>query len=235
MIPRELQRSTPRNVELSMAGKFIVFLGVALGLAGLIGGTMLYQNAGRTQEKAALRAKEGQATSGVVREVKRQKSDWGITYSFEVNGRRFEGRTRARPKIEPGTTVEIGYLPSEPEDKWMVGREPRVMSIWLAPLFTLAQMAGIVAVQFNLRRDRELLENGRGAVATAIASKRVSNGKTVSYRTEFEYGEQSGALATGKLQTGKAIAVGSEFFIVYNPERPKRVMQYPFSLYRIAD
>lgn len=235
MIPRELQRSRPRNVELSVAGKFMVLLGVALGLAGLIGGTMLYQNAGRTEEKAAQRAKEGQTTSGVVREAKRQKNDWRIDYSFEVNGRRFEGRTRARPKIEPGTTVEIGYLPSEPEDNWMVGREPRAMSYWLVPLFALAQMAGAVLVQFKLRRDRELLENGRGAVATAIASKRVSNGKTVSYRTEFEYREQSGARATGKLQSGKVIPVGTEFSIVYNPERPKRVMQYPLSLYRIVD
>lgn len=213
----------------------MVVLGVVLGLAGVIGGTMLYQNAGRTEEKAALRTKEGRTTSGVVREAKRQKNDWRLDYSFEVNGRSFEGRTRVRPKIEPGTTVEIGYLPSEPEDNWIVGHEPRPMSIWVAPLFGFAQLAGVFVVQLKLRRDRELLENGRGAVATSIASKRVSNGKTVSYRTEFEYRQQSGAVATGKLQSGKVIPVGTEFNIVYNPERPKRVMQYPFSLYRIVD
>ncbi len=233
-VPKELLRSMPRPVDPTGLGRFVHALSLLLVVGAFVAGSLLWMQAERSEELATVRVKEAVTTTGVIQEARRRKDNWRMTYSFETAGKPWIGGSSGR-KIEPGTTVEVGYLPSDPKENWIVGREPKPTPFWLAPVLGLALLLTGVLVQWKLRRERFLLENGRGAVALAKTSKRVHRGKERRYATEFEYRLPSGALARGRLETRRVIPVDGEFLIVYNPDQPKRVAKYPMPLFRIAE
>ena len=233
-VPRELQRSTPRAVELTGLGRFVLVLSFLLTVGAFAAGALLWMAATRSLERAAVRVRDGASATGTIQTSTRGKDNWRMTYSFGLEGRTLEG-AMAGQRIEPGTPTMVGYLPSDPNDNWLVGHEPKPMPYWVAPFMGTALLLAGVLIQWKLRRQKFLLENGRAAVALAKTSKRVHRGKERLYATEFEYREPSGALATGRLETRRVIPIDLEFIIVYDPDRPKRVEKYPLRLFRVAE
>ena len=233
-VPRELQRSTPRQVELTGLCRFVLVLSFLLTVGAFAAGALLWMAATRSLERAAVRGRDAATVSGVIQGVQRLKDNWRMTYSFGVEGRTLEG-AMAGKRIEPGTPVMVGYLPSDPIDNWLVGHEPKPMPYWMSPLLGISLLLTGVLIQWKLRRQKFLLENGRAAVALAKTSKKVNRGKERLYATEFEYREPSGALATGRLETRRMIPIDGEFIIVYDPDQPKRVEKYPLRLFRVAE
>ena len=233
-VPRELQCSTPRSVELTGLGRFVLVLSLLLAVGAFAAGALLWMQAERSADRVAIRGRDGATTTGTIETSTRGKDNWRMTYSFGFEGRTLEG-AMAGKRIEPGTPVRVGYLPSDPKDNWLVGHEPKPTPFWLAPLMGISLLLAGVLTQWKLRRQKFLLENGRAAVALAKTSKRVHRGKERLYATECEYRQPSGALVTGRLETRRAIPIDMEFVIVYDPDQPKRVEKYPLRLFRIAE
>lgn len=233
-VPRELTRSMPRPVELSGLGRFVMALSFLLTVGAFVAGALLWMQAERSEERVAIRTRDGATVTGTIQTATRGKDNWRMTYSFGLEGRTLEGASAGK-RIEPGTQVRVGYLPSDPKDNWLVGHEPKATPYWVAPLLGTSLFLTGVMIQWKLRRQRFLLENGRAAVALATSSKRVHRGKERLYATEFEYRQPSGALAKGRLETRRAIPVDGEFIIVYDPDQPKRVAKYPLRLFRVAE
>lgn len=234
-IPRELQRSTPRSVELTGGGRVALILSFLFVVVALVGGPLMHEAALRSREQVSRRVKEAVATEGIVRTVKRDDGKWRVNYVFTVGGRTITGKAAVKKKVEPQARIPIFYSPSDPEDNWAGERPPRAMPIFLAPLLGVLLLVVAGLLQLKLRRDRFLLENGRAAVAVATGSKAVLQGDGTAYATQFEYRTLSGGTAIGKLDTEGGIAVGTEFIVVFDSDQPTKLVKYPLSMVRIAE
>src|SRR5512138_3201219 len=127
-IPPELQRSVPREVALTRAGKALrgVTIALLLGAVGMGVGLCLGAIRGAERLKAIQEQSavtQGQVVGwGRVREGKRV-----VSYTFQFGGREYAGRTELQTRhwrgLPPGTSVAVRYLPANPQENWMVGHE----------------------------------------------------------------------------------------------------------------
>lgn len=242
-IPDELQRAAPRSVRLTGQGTFVLGLAYFLAVLAPLAATFAYLQAEKADKLAVQRASSAQVTEARVTKVvprKGEKNMAMITYMFRGSGGDYTDTIRLRQRevvakgIREGTTLRIGYLPDNPTDSWLVGREPRGGIYWLSPLIFFAIAIGAGAIWFSLKRDIRLLENGRGAVATATGSKRVRHQHGHIDSVLFDYQTLSGASRKGSVTTSKMPAVGDQFVVVYDPDNAKRVARYPMKLVRTS-
>jgi hypothetical protein len=238
-VPDELRRSAPRSVSLTIAGKALTGLALLFVLTALIGGAWLYARASNDAARRVLRAAKAVTTPGqIVKAAHRsgKESRWLMTYTFEVDGVLRTGSFTARAEIAAGTPVEIGYLPSEPDDNWMIGHEPRGVPLLLAPVFGVCFIALAALICVVVERQKQLLANGRGAIARVTGSRRIPQPEGGSVRrVRYEFTLLSGSVCQGKFDThGKAPAVNSEIVVIYDPDHPKKSARYPLRLLRLG-
>lgn len=241
-IPIELQRSTPRDVVLSSAGRTLVVLAVFLIMAGIAGGMWLYVLAGEAQVQAERRSREGVGTQADIVSIRRTRGEKPkaiLTYRFLVDGQEYSGRgsmpSRAARHLDVGSAVPIGYVASQPEENWLAGREPTGPPLPVVPLLPLATTAGSAMIFWAIRGQRRTLEEARPALARVVSSQRVMSGHHSSQRITVDYEDLSGVHHTSRLNmTGKPPEPGSTITILYDRDDPRVIARYPLSLVRVV-
>jgi hypothetical protein len=243
-LPPELLRSAPRPVGLTPAGVALVFVALA-ALAGSVAAAVgLSAVAKRDAERARLLPSEARTTAATVTRVRRRGNEGQVTfdYRYVAEGHERTGRGKVRKRdplaarIAEGDSLTVRYLASEPGRSWLDGHQPKRFPFWL-PAAAAAMLAiGPAVIATILRRQHELLENGRAALAQVTATKKVRHSHGGTSRVEYEWNLLSGARARSRYDTDrKAPAVGSVVPIVYDPDQPRRSALYPLRLVRVKE
>lgn len=236
-IPSELQRSIPREVRLTAAGKLVTVVVGLLAAAAVIVPAWLYVLAerGRAADAAAVDTRGRVIALGATRD---DHPRWLATYEFSVDGRRHEATSRLgrrdRQRVAVGEVVTVRYLPADPGTSWVDGFPPDRVPPFVPPVVFAGMAAAAIALGLTIRKQRWLLAGGRPAVATVTGAKRVSRSHSHSNRVTFEFHLLSGALAQGRIELQKKPEFGSEMIVLYDPETPSRCARYPLALVRIS-
>lgn len=241
--PEGLNLSRPREVELSAGGKFLFGLAMLL-FAGAIGaGLALWRIHARESAAARVIETTGVDTKAtVVRLTRRSDEEKAaiVEYTFDANGREYHGKEEVPlsmwRSLDVGSPFGVRYSAPNPELSVRQDVAPHVM-----PRFVPFLVADALAIfgtlcVFAIRRQRDLLAEGRIAPARVTAHKKdhTSHGGTHRSMT-YEFAMLSGAVATGRAGTSsKPPAIGSVICVVYDPERPSRSAVYPLQLVRPA-
>jgi hypothetical protein len=239
--PRELSSSPPRNVCLTVGGKFQSALAVIFLVAAVGVGIGVYREAARQAELRRALAEEGRDAGATVTRLWRSSGDskqpW-VAYRFEAAGLAQDGQSKLAlsswQALQAGSILPIRYVPAHPTWSVPAGTAPRAISRWLslaaaAPL----AFAGLLLF-FVLNIQRGLLMEGRAAPAMVTKHIRLHTTHGGSHNSmTYTFPLLSGAAANGKSSTSsKPPAVGSVICILYDPDRPSRSMPYPMPLVR---
>lgn len=238
VLPRGLNRSGPRDVRLSAAGRVVVALAAGLLVASLLAAVLMTREASRQG-----RARRGFVTQSVTTdaEVVRlwqtsgDSHHYWVQYRFATPLGTSEGRARL-PKfkwqtLHIGSRFAVRYVPDDPEQNYLGDAGPRTMPSWLPMLIAAALASGGVGCLWLVGRERRLLESGRvaPAVVTRHRTRHSSHGTHRSMTYEFPV--LSGAKRTGKSSTSRTPpAVGSVIPVLYDAEQPARNQPYPLAL-----
>jgi heme exporter protein D len=237
-LPPELERSAPRDVGLTAGGRALIVLAWLLAAAALGAGVALHVEAQRQSDTASDFDRRSVTASAVVDRLWRKTGDGKPAYAafhFDANGTRIDGESRmqlsAWRELRTGSTIAVRYLPENPRSFVVAGqRRGRMpLAVPYAVSATLAALALLCAVP--VRRQRELLSEGRPAraVVTQVKQSKGSHGETHRAMV-YQFRVLAGTTATGKAPATKATQVGATISVVYDPERPTRNQPYPFSL-----
>src|SRR5262249_62408742 len=85
-----------------------------------------------------------------------------------------------------------------------------------------------------LRIERRLLSEGRLASATITAHRKTHTSHGGTHRSiVYQFAQLNGVLVTGKSSAPRKMPpIGSQIWILYEPERPARSRPWPLSLVR---
>lgn len=236
--PQGLERSRPRPVCLTAAGKALCLLAVLLLLGALAAGVALGMLAQRQAEQQRLLREQGLETQARITHLWRSRNDnrqpW-VAYRFTVRGRCYERRTKAPLRVwrnlQMGSELPVRYLPSDPQLNHPAAWRAKTVPLWLP--YLAAGVLGALGwiVTLSLRGQRRLLVEGRPAPAVVTRHTRSKDGKTVHY----EFPLLSGAIRQGRSgPTKKPPAVGSVICVLYAPDNPRRNAAYPLSLVKLC-
>ncbi|HET8547223.1 MAG TPA: DUF3592 domain-containing protein [Bryobacteraceae bacterium] len=242
-LPPELLRSVPRPTGLTRLGTAAVFFAVGIVVMAVAAAAWLYGLALRDARETTGQRRETAATVTRIQRIRGEGRRVRIEYSYAVGGRQYTARVKLRARdpvaaqARQGESILVGYLQSRPERSWLVGHEPpRPPPLWVGPLVALAAGIGAVAIWLGVRRQIRLLEQGRGACARVVETRKITDRQANATRVQYEWTLLSGARRRGHYQTpGKPPAVGAFIPIVYDPERPERRAVYPLRLVRVKD
>jgi hypothetical protein len=241
--PIELQRSTPRDVQLSRAGRAVVLLMIVLVAAATAGSLLLASRASEDEHRWAAWQKEAVAASGEVTQIRKRgrgsDSKYYVDYGYRAVDRDFSGtamvRSREGRALKQGDTVSVFFRRSEPSQSWLSGHEPRGVPWWSALLIGMALLAPIPILAFVIRRQRRLLEEGRPALATVTALKKVSSQHGAHYTVRYEFVTTSGSRRAGKYTAQRrSPIVGDSLIVVYHPDE-EWSSRYPLSMVKVRD
>jgi hypothetical protein len=232
--PKELERSRPREVQLTWSGKILAGVVVALILGGLTAGFVLYGNAyhGRDQHDQLVKSgKDAEATVTRCWSSGHDPVRYWAEYTYNVDGRTYKGRLSTNRNswvaLEGMGTVSVRYLTGDPRTHFVHGFESPLPPLWLSivvagALFLEAWLLGRI-----LSGQRRLLTEGRPAPAIVTKISRTQHGKVAHY----VFMEMSGALVNGKSRPRRSPpAVGSTLNVIYEPDRERHNGVYPLSL-----
>jgi hypothetical protein len=240
-LPQELRRSPPRAVALTVHGKVVVVIAIVLVIAALVSGVLLYLGAARD---AVSREQLKNGSVPVQAEVVQISTTRGkdarriIRYRYDVSEKTYQGTVRVPLRqlrdLHVGSPLPVVYFGVRPEVSWLPGHEPRGIPWLLVPLVPAAFLFTAALIALHLHRDRQLLAEGRPAVARVISSKRVLGNRSAHYRIEYEFKLLSGTVRTGRVDSAmKPPAAGAPMVILYAPDDPNRRARYPFSLVKV--
>ena len=236
-LPWELERSAPREVQLTAGGRVLVLLGWLLMAGALPAGGALFAEARRQSNAALDLDQRGVAATALVDRVWRDKGDGKPAYAaihFDANGTRIEGAPRmqlaAWRQLRAGSTLRVRYLPENPR-RWVVdGARRRQLPFWVALVVSSTLVAFGQLCMAAVRRQRTLLRDGRPARATVTSVKKHQGSHGSHTEMAYEFRPFGGGTTTGKAAVSKPPSVGTTISIVYDSERPTRNRPYPFSL-----
>lgn len=245
-IPPELQRSVPREVELTGAGKAGAGALVVLLLGAVLGPLWVYGIASRDAAERQKYLQEGRPTTARVEQIGRASGDpprQPVSYRYEVAGQSYAGRVRmgkrAAARLAPGAPLVVNYLASAPGRSWLPGEEPRGIPLGLVPAAAALPLLIAGLVGWKLRKEHELLVHGRPAIARVTAVKRVRvggpHGSHQVYRVQVEFQLLSGAVHSAGFDVQRRPPTPEALIpILYDAEQPKRLARYPLALVRTA-
>jgi hypothetical protein len=237
--PPELQRSRPREVRLTGAGRALLSLAILMLLAAPIIGVLLYvKSTGDHDERRELIAKGIEAQALVTRRwvTTGEHSKRMIEYTYAAEGRTYQSRVELLgPKswspLIPGSMLPVRYLPSNPRAHLVPGHEEELMPLWLPfPVSFLMAAIGWLLTR-PLAVQRRLLCEGRPTQGIVTGHKKTHQA-TVAHYT---FAVMSGAMARGKVERQKnPPAIGSTICVLYEPDRVQHNRVYPLELFRTA-
>jgi hypothetical protein len=240
-IPPELRGALPRDIELTTGGKATAFFAAILAAAAVIGAMLMSISYQQSREREAQREREAVFTSAEVTRIAVNRDDEGtrrtVTYAYEVDGRSFSGRQRLRRSdrrpLGTGDAITIGILPSEPATSWVRGYESSGFPLFVIPIVSLSLLGMAAGVAASLRRQWNMLSDGRVTLARVTNLKKVNSDKRRAYKVTCEFQTLSGAPQSSRYETGKTPPpVGSVIPILYHRDNPKRTSAYPVPLVR---
>lgn len=241
--PIELQRSRPRDVQLSAAGVFVTTIAVMLMVGAVVLTIVLSRVSANQERERQLLQTSGVTTPAHVLRLWRESNDNRtprVEYTFEANGRDFIGRAklplRRWQSLRTGDALDVRYVSSDPEQHVVIHAEPDSVPAWL-PIVIGLITAGIgVLCGGVVHLQRRLLAEGRVARATVtkITKRHTSHGG--GYRSvAFTFQTLSGAVVAARAATSrKAPDVGASIWVVYDPDNPKRNALYPLQMVRVS-
>jgi hypothetical protein len=236
--PAELSGSSSREVELSGGGKALACLSVALMLGAIASIVFLSREASRQAGDAKRLFTIGRVADGVVTRHWRsggEESQRRIAYEFQHDGRTYAGAAKTPKRIwatlAVGSPVSIRYLPEDPARnhpaRWRAGSLP----LWLPPALSAVLVAVAFLLVWLIRRQTQLLSEGRPAPARIVKHTKGQHGK--SYKYEFPV-LGGGTMTGGGGETSRPPAIGATICIVYDRDNPGRNSPYPFCLVRVV-
>ena len=209
------------------------------------GGIVLSRRAEIAERHVGLFASERIVTAGDVVQLRKRggDDDHRITAHYRYVGARpgahgsnNAAARRARTVCSRARRVAVWYLPTEPEASWLDGYAPRPEAE-LAGDGRAACMRRVPRWRsfFAVRRQSNLLANGRPAMATVTKVEKKNTDKGTVWMVHYEWTTMSGATRTGKYNHGKkqVPAVGTTMPIVYDRDDTFRHGRYPMSFVRI--
>lgn len=240
--PIELQRSTPREVTLTVAGRAVSVVAVLLAVGALVLFTYMFRTASADVERWAAWQAEAVTTEGRVIEARKvgggDDAKLALTYQYEAGGVTRSGWARLSysrwRRLKAGMTVGVAYRTSEPSTSWVVGAEPKGMPMLAAVLAPLSLLVVAPLLAWQVRRQRRLLEEGRPALATVTAKRKVSSQHGSHVSVEYEFETMAGTRRKGRYRAQrKAPEVGEKLLVVYHPDEEKWSAKYPLPLVRV--
>jgi len=228
-------------VRLTASGIAVAVAAVGLALAGLVSAVLMSIAYAGAQEQRELRDREGTIARAEVVQVSMSSGESPrriVTYAFEVDGRRYAGRSRLGRRdgreLRQGDPIDVMFVRSRPGTNWLTGSEPTGLPLWTIPLVSASLLAAAAAVAWGLRRQWILLAEGRPAQARVTGHKKTqSDSQLRAYRVSYEFAALSGARHTGRFEAGrKPPPAESTIAIVYHRDNPRRSAPYPFALVR---
>ena len=241
-LPPELERSAPRDVQLTGGGRALIVAAWLLVGAAIPAGGALYFEAWRDATAAADMDRRGVSAPAVVDRLWRKSGDGKPAFAafhFDVNGARIDGQSRlqlsAWRELRQGSTVRVRYLPENPHrfvvDGARQSRMPFVLSYIISSLLAGLGLLCAAAV----RAQRRLLSEGRPARAVVTQVQKHHSSHGTSHRSMgYEFPTLAGTTVKGKAAIGKPPEVGTAICVVYDPERPGRNRPYPFPLVTVG-
>jgi len=241
VIPRGLDRGVPRDVRLTGAGKFIYILAVALLVGAVVAGVALRLRGVQENDERQLLIERGVVVDAEIvrlwRASNEQKQPW-VAYRFTVDGRDQQGQARVSlvkwRTLEAGAVLPVRYVPGRPDLSALDGTERRALPLWVPFMAATPLVLGGLVCLYVVRRERQLLENGRPATAVVTGHHKHRSSEGGTHRSiTYEFPILSGATSKGRSSTSsKPPAIGSTICVVYDPDSPRRNKPYPFQLVR---
>ena len=242
-LPRELARSKPRSVRLSPEGKAVSVCAPALLAGAVVAAALMSAAAGRDAELDRLFESEGRTTTAAVTAVRRSREkrpQATIDYRYTAGGEEYSNRVKLRKRdplgqrVQPGSRIAVRYLRSRPEESWVEGSRPGAFPLALVVVVPLGMLLGAVAIWIAVQRQRQLLADGRAAMARITGTRKTDYGYRKHWRVDYEWRLLSGGIRRGHFKAEKTPpAVGTFVPIVYDPDEPRRHSRYPLSLVRV--
>ena len=241
--PLELQRSTPREVRLTAAGKAAVIAMIVLIAAAVVGSALLAAKSQADEQRWKAWQAEAVSTSGEVTGLRKRGSGddtkYWLDYSYGGGEAIYRGSAkigaREWKRLRSGDTIEVVYRRSEPSQTWLPGHEPKGVPSFAPVLTGLALLFPVPFLLYGLRRQKRLLEEGRAALAKVVKTKKIHHQHGTVYRVGYEFQTLSGGLAKGKADVNKNVpAEGSGIIVLYHPDDPAWNTRYPLCLVRTA-
>ena len=241
--PLELQRSTPREVRFTAAGKAAVIGMMLLITAAVVSSALLAAKSRSDEQRWTAWQADAVSTRGEVTGLRKRGSGddarYYVDYSYQVDKTSYAATGKVRSgewrRLNKGMALPVFYRGSEPGQSWIAGHEPRGVPSFAPVLTGLALLFPVPFVFNALRRQKRLLEEGRAALAKVVTMKKVQRQHHSVYRVRYEFRTLSGGLAKGKAEVNKNVpAEGSEITVLYHPDDPEWNTRYPLSLVRVA-
>jgi hypothetical protein len=236
--PVELSGSSSREVELSGGGKAVASLAIVLMLGAIASIVFLTREASRQAADTRELLTSGVVVDGVVTRKTRtggEDSKHRIAYEFRHDGSLYGGSAttskRLWAKLEVGSTVPVRFLPSRPERNHLDGSRARGIPVWLAPALSALLVATALFLVWLIRRQMQLLAEGRPAPARVVKHKSGQHGKSYTYEFPVLGGGTKKGNSGGEMS--KPPAVGSTICVIYDRDNPGRNCPYPLSLVRV--
>ena len=238
--PSELSGSRPRDVQLSVGGRFVYAVSLLLFAGALAAAILLSRVSAQQRETRQALDRTGVVTTAEVTRLWRRDDDSWASYRFETGGVEYERRTKMRSSrwraLHVGSPIDVRYLPDHPQTSVLAGSEPGALPAFVPFLLAAMLAAGGALILWAINCQRRLLSDGRAAAAivTDVVTHKTSDGGTLrSIRYTFQL--LSGAIAKGRSDVSrKPPALGSVICVVYDPDRPRRSRRYPFPFVKTA-
>jgi hypothetical protein len=235
--PDGLGYSSLRPVQLTAAGIALLVLAGAMLLGAVAAGIGLGTTARRQAKDLRLLQEQGVNTDAQITRVWRSSGkdqQHLASYRFTVQDRAYTARkgvpARIWQTLRAGSSLPVRYLPSNPKVNHPTGWDDTPMPP-LVPYLVFAAMAAVASVlTMLLRKQMQLLTEGRPAPGIVTGHRRTKDGTVIRY--EFQL--LNGATAKGRGQSRRPPAIGSQICVLYDPENPRRNAPYPLCLVRLT-
>jgi hypothetical protein len=235
--PDGLGYSTLRPVQLTGAGIAMLVVAGAMLLGAVAAGIGLGTTARRQAQEHRLLSEQGVSTEAQITRVWRtggEDNQHLVSYRFTVQERAYVARKKVPQRIwqtlKVGSSLPVRFLPSNPKVNHPTGWDDTPMPPW-APYLVFAAMVAVASVlAMLLRKQMQLLTEGRPAPGTVTSHRRTKDGTIIRY--EFQL--LNGATAKGRGQTRRPPAIGSQICVLYDPENPRRNAPYPLRLVKLT-
>lgn len=242
--PIELQRSTPREVQLTATGKAAVIATFLLTAAAIFGSVLLGGRAVEDRRRWEAWNADAAPTSAVVAGLRKRGSGestrYYVDYTYRVGDQVYAAsstvRSHAWKSLRQGQTFDVRYRKSAPATSWLPGKEPEGVPWFAAPLLGISLLIPVPVMAYFLRKQRRLLEEGRAAKGTVTSSKRMSHERGSYFRVAYEFETIAGGRRSGNYTVNRqAPQPGESLVVIYHPEEERWSAKYPLSMVRVRD
>ena len=232
--PSELTGPLPRRVCATRLG-FWMGRGTTILLVFAVAGTLwLGKSAVQGMQNWEALHRDGSQTVGQITGTKKGKS-LTVYYAFTVTGSSFTGKSEVPKRLEQNlrdsNNLPIRYLPANPAVNEPAGWESGPSdSVWF--LLPLPIVLSGIFLLISLNMERQLVANGLPAAAVITKSDYHSRG---GYTAAYEFRTEDGRTMTKRVGVPGRMAIGSNIWVLYLRQNPRRSQPYPSSNYRVAD